>query len=135
MSNRVQIILRVGAALALLYPPFAALSDPISWAAYFPAFIRALPVETTLLLHAFGLVEAVLAVWLLSGWRIRIPAALATVLLVAIVVFNPAQFEILFRDLSIAAITLALALWPQVAQPSERPSQPPSPPGHQGGQG
>lgn len=107
------LVLRIGTAFALLYPPFVAIGDPVSWASYIPQFVRALPIDTTTLLHLFGVVEVALALWLLSGWRIRIPAAITTALLVAIVGFNLSQMDILFRDLSIAAMTLALALWPE----------------------
>jgi len=107
------LLLRAGVAFSLLYPPYAALLDPVSWAAYFPAFVRALPIETTVLLHAFGVLEVVLALWLLSGWRIRFPAALTALLLVAIIAVNLNQFEVLFRDVSIAAMAIALALWPK----------------------
>jgi uncharacterized membrane protein YphA (DoxX/SURF4 family) len=112
MKSIAQIVLRVGSAFAFLYPPLAALSDPTGWFSYFPSFIRALPVPSLVLLHGFGLIEVVLAVWVLSGWRIRIPAAIMTVMLLAIVVSNLSDFTLLFRDVAIAAMTLALALSP-----------------------
>jgi hypothetical protein len=108
-------MLRIGAAFAFLYPPIAAVFDPVSWFGYFPHFIRALPIDSLILLHGFGIIEATLALWILSGWRIRIPALLMTTMLLVIVAFNLAQIDIVFRDLSIAALTLALALWPKVA--------------------
>ena len=107
-------VLRIGAAFAFLYPPVAAVFDPVSWFGYFPHFIRALPIDSLVLLHSFGIIEVVLALWMLSGWRIRIPALLMTVMLLVIVAFNLAQIDIVFRDLSIVALTLALALWPKV---------------------
>jgi uncharacterized membrane protein YphA (DoxX/SURF4 family) len=107
------LILRIGIAFAFLYPPIAALSDPVSWAGYFPAFIRSLPIDIYIILHVFGALEVAIALWLFSGWRLRIPATLAAILLLAIVVFNPSNFEVLFRDLSIAAMALALVLWPE----------------------
>lgn len=107
-------LLRTGAAFAFLYPPLAAVFDPVSWFSYFPHFIRALPIDSLVLLHGFGAVEIVLALWVLSGWKIRVPAFLMTVILLAIVASNPAQMDIVFRDLSIAAVTLALALWPNI---------------------
>lgn len=110
--------LRIGAAFALLYPPIAAVFDPVSWLGYFPHFIRALPIDSLVLLHGFGSIEVALALWILSGWRIRIPALTATLMLVAIVAFNLTQMDIVFRDLSIAAITLALAFWPNVPPPA-----------------
>lgn len=117
------LVLRAGLAFALLYPPLAAIADPVSWAAYFPAFVHALPVPTIVLLHAFGVLEAALALWILSGWRIRTPAALTALMLVGIVAFNWSQLDVLFRDLSFAALALALALWPApLTAPPLRPS-------------
>jgi uncharacterized membrane protein YphA (DoxX/SURF4 family) len=112
-------ILRIGLAFSFLYPPYAALSDPVSWAGYFPAFVHALPVPIIVLLHAFGAVEAAIALWLLSGWQIRVPAALAAAILLAIVALDINDFAVLFRDLTIAAIAIALVIWPSPgAQPS-----------------
>ena len=108
--------LRIGVAFAFLYPPYAAIADPVSWEGYFPHFVRALPINTLILLHGFGVIEVVLALWILSGWRIRYPAILATLMLLAIVFFNFANIDVLFRDLSIAAMTLALAFWPKVSE-------------------
>lgn len=106
------LLLRLGLAFSLLYPPYAAIGDPVSWAAYFPSFVRALPIDTVILLHLFGVVEVVLAAWLLSGWKIRIPALGAAALLLAIVVVNISQLDVLFRDVSLAAAALALVFWP-----------------------
>lgn len=113
LAGYAHLTLRVGLAFAFLYPPYAALSDPLSWQAYFPAFVQALPVSPLILLHAFGLLEVAIALWLLSGWRIHFPAALAALMLLAIVAFNFAQIDVLFRDLAIAAMALALALSPR----------------------
>lgn len=110
-------LLRVGTAFAFLYPPLAALSDPTSWFAYFPRFIRALPVDPLLLLHGFGIIEVILALWILFGRTVRIPAAIAAALLLVIVAFNFAQIDIVFRDISIALMTLALVCWPRVMAP------------------
>lgn len=108
------LLLRLGVAFAFLYPPINALYNPDSWLGYLPEFARlsarALGVSDLFFLHAFGIVEAILALWILSGKKIFWPSAAATALLFAIVVFNPFQFEVLFRDLSIAAMSLALAI-------------------------
>lgn len=106
------LVLRLGLAFAFLYPPYAALSDPLSWEGYFPPFVHTLPVSPLVLLHAFGVVEVVIALWVLSGWKIRLPALAAAALLLAIVGFDINDFEILFRDLALSSIALALALWP-----------------------
>jgi uncharacterized membrane protein YphA (DoxX/SURF4 family) len=114
-ARRAHQVLRIGLAFAFLYPPYAALLDPQSWFGYFPRFIRELPINSLVLLHGFGVIEVLLALWILSGCRIRLPAALAGLILLAIVFFNSGTFDVVFRDLSIAAIALALALWPEAA--------------------
>jgi uncharacterized membrane protein YphA (DoxX/SURF4 family) len=103
------LVLRVGLAFAFLYPPFSALMDPGSWVGYFPRFMRGI-VPDPVLLHGFGLLEAAIAVWILSGKKIFIPSVLAAVILCAIVFFDSNDFEVVFRDLSIACIAVALAV-------------------------
>ncbi len=105
-------LLRLGVAFAFVYPPLAAIGDPVSWASYFPPFVASLPINTLVLLHTFGVVEVLLALWILSGVRIRIPSIVATIILLAIISVNLSSFEILFRDLSIALATLSLAFLP-----------------------
>ncbi|OGG64439.1 hypothetical protein A3J11_00655 [Candidatus Kaiserbacteria bacterium RIFCSPLOWO2_02_FULL_55_12] len=128
----VHLLLRIGAAFAFMYPPLRALVDPITWLGYIPSIVRTLPaqlgfpLDPLVLLHAFGVIEVALALWMLFGRNARIPAALMTFILLAIVAFNFADMDILFRDLSIAAMTLALVFWPNVkeiasAPPAQRP--------------
>ena len=109
------LTLRIGAAFAFLYPAIAAVADPTSWLGYFPQIIRGLPIEPLVLLQSFGIIEVALAVWILSGWKIFIPALLATFILVGIVLFNLTQIDIVFRDISIALMTLALVFWPKTS--------------------
>ena len=109
MTTLAHWLLRIGVAFAFLYPPLDALANPDSWIGYFPPFLLASGVPDAVLLHGFGIVEIIIAAWILSGWRIEWPAAIAAVMLAAIVALNSAQFEILFRDLSIAFAAAALA--------------------------
>lgn len=112
-------LLRVGTAFAFLYPPIRAVFDPITWLGYVPSFVRALPaklgfaVDSLSLLHAFGIAEIMLAIWILFGRNIRIPAFIATFVLLVIVALNPADIDVVFRDISIAMMALALAVWPK----------------------
>lgn len=103
------LALRIGVAFAFLYPPINALSNPESWIAYFPPFTRGY-VPDEVLLHSFGALEVVIALWILSGKRIFWPSCAAAALLIAIAVFSFYNFEVVFRDLSIAAAAIALAL-------------------------
>lgn len=104
----VDFVLRAGVAIAFLYPPINAWVDPNAWMGYFPLFLQDMfPAET--LLHVFGVIEIVLALWILSGWKIFWPSLLAAGMLIAIVVFNLPELQVLFRDISIALAAVALA--------------------------
>jgi len=109
MNPRTHLILRVGVALTFLYPPISAFLNPFAWIGYFPPFLVGI-VPDPVLLHSFGILELFIGFWLLWGKHLLLPSALATVLLVAIVLFNLPQFDVVFRDLSIAAMALALTL-------------------------
>lgn len=101
-------VLRGAVAFAFLYPPFNALSQPDAWAGYFPVFLQGY-VPEGVLLHVFGVGEVVLALWILSGWKIFLPSLLAAGMLLAIVGLNMPEFQVLFRDISIAGAAVALA--------------------------
>lgn len=106
-----EILLRVAVAFSFLYPPLHALIDPYAWIGYFPAFVTSLAYGNEIvLLHAFGILEVLIALWILFAKRPFLPALMAAALLLAIVVVNGAQFPILFRDVAIALAALSLAL-------------------------
>jgi len=114
MTDKVaHLLVRVGVAFAFAYPAIHALFHPDSWVGYFPLFVRDLAhsvgMSDLVLLHTFGAVEVCIALWLLSGKHIFWPSLAATAMLLGIVVLNPVQFEILFRDLALAAASAALA--------------------------
>jgi len=105
-----ELLLRASVAFAFLYPPIAALSDPDAWIGYFPGFLLSVGLDEFVLLHIFGAIEGVIALWILFGRKVFFPSIVAAVVLIAIVAFNGIQFPILFRDVSIALAAVALAL-------------------------
>lgn len=113
-AKAAHVALRAGAAFAFIYPAVNAWGDPGSWVGYFPQFVlgagAAVGLAPEVLLHLFGAVEIIVGLWLLWGRYLFWPATAATVLLLAIVAFNLPQMQVVFRDLSIAAITFALAI-------------------------
>jgi len=113
-QNAADILLRFGVAFAFLFPAVNALFDPVSWFAYFPSYLRGLAPEPVLL-HGFGLLEVIVALWILSGKNIFWPCMAATLILLVIILTSFGDFQVLFRDLSIAAAALALGLmhWPK----------------------
>ncbi len=102
-------VLRVGVAFAFLYPPVAAVFNPNDWIGYFPSFMHGI-VPDMVLLHGFGVLEVVIALWILWGENIFWPSIAAAAILLAIVFFHLNHFVVIFRDLSIAAAALSLAL-------------------------
>jgi uncharacterized membrane protein YphA (DoxX/SURF4 family) len=121
-------LLRLAVAFAFLYPAIDAWFDPASWLGYFPGIVTqafhivSIPLKLSdlVLLHGFGLLEIVLALWVIFGKRVRIPALLMALILFVIVGFNldPANFSVLFRDVSIALACLALAFWRPGTKPA-----------------
>lgn len=104
-------ILRIGLAFSFLYPAISAWFNPFAWIGYFPPFmIDMVGTHDMLLLHAFGVTEIVIGLWLLFGRRIFWPSAIAAFYLFAIVVLNLNQMDVIFRDISIFAIAIALAV-------------------------
>lgn len=102
------LLLRMAVALAFLYPPIDAFFHPDSWVGFFPVLMRDY-VPGTVLLPLWGIVEIIIALWILSGKKIFVPACAATLSLVLIVLFNFSLIDILFRDLAIAFAAASLA--------------------------
>ncbi len=105
----VQLILRFGVAFAFAYPAVAAWIAPYDWIGYFPIWMKGY-VPDAVLLHTFGLTEIIIALWILSGFRILIPSVLASLYLAAIVLLNLQSFDVIFRDISILAAAIALVI-------------------------
>lgn len=61
-----------------------------------------------LFLPSFGVIELVLALWLISGWKGQYPSFLAFLMMAGIVAFNMEHFNILFRNVAIGFGSLAL---------------------------
>jgi uncharacterized membrane protein YphA (DoxX/SURF4 family) len=109
MPALANLVLRAGLAFAFLYPPINALWNPHSWIGYLPGFLRGF-IPDIVALHAFGVLEVAIALWILSGKKVFLPSLAAAGILVAIVILNLKEFEVVFRDLSIAAMAAALAI-------------------------
>lgn len=104
-------ILRIGLAFSFLYPAISAWFNPFAWIGYFPPFmVDMVGTHDMLLLHAFGVTEIIIGLWLLFGRRIFWPSIVAAFYLLAIVVFNLNQMDVIFRDVSIFAMAVALAV-------------------------
>ena len=103
------ILIRVGIAFAFIYAAIAGFVNPDNWIGYFPTFMQdILPGNSILTL--WGIVEIILAIWILSGRRIFIPSLIGALSLCGLILFNFASMDILFRDVTILCVLLALAV-------------------------
>ena len=110
MSKTSNLLLRIALAFAFLYPAYGFWKNPLSWVGYIPSFVKDFGLSQDTLLMGLAVVHLVIALWILSGWRIVIPSVAAAFFLGGIVYFNWNQIDILFRDISLALAALALSL-------------------------
>jgi len=108
MDRKIHVLLRAALAFSFIYPPISAFLNPYAWVGYFPTFLTTLPIDQLVLLHVFGVFEIMLAIWILSGKHMRIAASIAAATLAVIVLFNLSQLDVLFRDIPILMIAIAL---------------------------
>lgn len=109
-KHLLSLLLRVGIAFPFLYVALISLFSPELYLNYLPSFLRYGSTSDYALLFAFNIAEILIAVWLLIGYRIIIPALISLVMLMAITLFNLPLFHILFRNVSIIFAALALAV-------------------------
>ncbi len=113
MKFKPELLLRIAVAFAFLYPAIDSVIEPNAWLGYFPPFLLAATasmVSGITLLHVWSLVEIVIALWILSGKYIFIPALLATISLLLIVGLNIPLMQIVFRDLALALVSFTLVI-------------------------
>lgn len=103
------LLLRVAVAFAFLYPPISAVLNPTAWIWFVPDFVE-LFVSKEVFLHAFGIVEVLIALGVLFMRNPILPAAAASVILFVIVVIDFSTLDIVFRDISILLAAVALIL-------------------------
>lgn len=102
-----QLILRLGLAFVFVYAGASSLRNPDEWIGYLPHFL-ATASQAHMLIKVFAASELGLAVWLLSGKFVRYAAAAAALMLGGIVIANPANLIITFRDVGLICMALAL---------------------------
>lgn len=102
-------MLRIGVAFAFIYAAWAGYVDPQSWVGWFPKFMRDIVPEFTLL-KIWGAYEVVTGLWLLSGKKIFWPSVLASLSLAGLILTNLDAMDIIFRDVTILAAAIALAI-------------------------
>ncbi len=105
----VWFLLRFGVAFVFLFASVSAFLNPTPWLSYFPDFIRSM-VSDAVLIASWGSGELIIGLWILSGYRIFIPSVAASCLLLGIFMFDFYSINITFRNVSILATALSLAI-------------------------
>ena len=103
------LLLRLGVAFVFIYAVVAAHLRPDDWIGYFPSFLlNTFP--HTLLLTGWGIFELILGIWFLTGRYLFIPSILASLAMLGVIIFNWNGMDVVFRDVSILATTIGLAV-------------------------
>jgi hypothetical protein len=109
MQNKIILLLKISIAFTLLYPAIASLIDPSSWIGFAPSWIEyILPKELFLIL--FSVFEIFLALAILFLKHPFYPLLVATLVFFGVVIFNMGAMDIVFRDISIGLVAIALAM-------------------------
>lgn len=102
-------LLRLGLIVVFVYAAVGSLMHPDQWVSYLPSFIEKMH-DATSLLKVFAIFEILLSIWLLSNKFIRYAALLAALLLLGIILVQPGDLIITFRDIGLLFMALALAI-------------------------
>ncbi|MEA2715435.1 MAG: hypothetical protein QOG91_463 [Candidatus Parcubacteria bacterium] len=102
-------IMRLGIAFAFIYAAISGFITPDNWTGFFPQFAENIAPADTLLM-GWGVVEIILGLWILSGWKIFIPSLVGALSLAGLLIFNLGAMDILFRDVTILLAAAALAV-------------------------
>lgn len=105
----ISFILRVGLAIVFLYAAISSFLVPESWVGFFPAWMRDM-MPANYLLMLFSLYELALALWLLSGKKAFSAAIFSAMTLAAIITTNLTLLDIVFRDVAILFMAIALVM-------------------------
>jgi hypothetical protein len=110
MSSNIRaakIILRWGLAFVFFYAAIAGLLHPDAWVGFFPRFLHQTQ-DYHPLLTSFSVFEIFLAAWLFWGKKLVWSSSIAVAMLVGVVVPNFDSMPILFRDIGLIFMALAL---------------------------
>ena len=110
-ERMVSFLLRVGLASVFLYAALASFMDPETWATFLPKMLRdTFPDQILMFLFAFSIYELLLVAVLLLDTFVYWAAILSALTMIGIVVTNAAGMDVVFRDVAIMFMALALAV-------------------------
>lgn len=101
------LLLRIGLTVVFMYAAIGSLMHPDQWVGYLPSFLGNMK-DATSILKAFAVYEIVLALWILSGKFVKYAALLAAASFLGIVLAQPGDLIITFRDIGLFFMALAM---------------------------
>ena len=102
------LLLRIGLAFVFLYAGMGAFINPNSWVGFIPNIGNF--ITKAILLQIHSIINVLLALWLLSNKKIFYASIISSIFLFAIIIFNLNSFEIVFRDVAILLMAIALSV-------------------------
>ena len=99
------LFLRIGLAVVFLYAGVSSLVFPDNWIGFLPAFLR-----MSWILVLFSVYEIILGLWILSNKKTFYAAIVSALTVFGIVIFNLPRFDLIFRDVAIFFMAVALAV-------------------------
>ena len=108
-NSLANLVLRIGLAFCFLYAGIAGFLHPEDWVGWFPRFATD-AIDGAVLLNIWGVYEIVTGLWLLWGKHIFWPSLAASFSLAGLIVFNLSVMDVIFRDVTILTVAIALAI-------------------------
>ncbi|GIU68237.1 MAG: hypothetical protein KatS3mg001_087 [Candidatus Pacearchaeota archaeon] len=107
-KEAVSFFLRAGLAVVFFYAAFSSFLFPENWIGFIPLFLKKMFSQEILLL-LFSLYEIFLGLWLLSNKKTFYAAFFSAITMFLIIISNIILFDIVFRDIAIMFMAIALA--------------------------
>jgi len=99
--------LQAALAFVFLYAAVTSTLRPNDWVGYLPSFLTSLA-DKYLLLKLFSLMEVILGIWLISGFKLFWAGIFSALVLAGITLTNLTIFDVTFRDVGLLLSALAL---------------------------
>jgi len=109
-EKSISLVLRLGLAFSLLYAGISIFYNPTDWIGFVPQWVRELSGGGYLSLYGHACFDILLGLWLLSNKWTFYASILTALNLFSISLFNLSQLDIIFRDVSLIFMALALAI-------------------------
>ena len=103
----ISLLLRSGLAIVFIYAAVSSFLQPLNWIGYIPNFVE-LIISKELFLIIFSVYEIVLGMVLLANYKTFLVSIFSSVTLLLITFGNIFVLDIVFRDIAILFMSLAL---------------------------